>query len=126
MSLKKYLAGLGAAATGTFGGPIAYHSRTLHFDPEDDTCFVTQEAGGPNVHVQNQIGEHAKVSLTPNEEGSLVGNGTVMGIQFSIAVDEKECTFTSPHGGDRLWLGRDMVHVQRVEVPDALTAEADF
>jgi|GEM_PF-6473194 len=112
---------LAAAATAlgaiTFGGPIAYHSRDIHFHP-DDVSFVTQEGDGPHLHVQNErMGEHADIRLTPNEDGVLEGQGTVMRDEFTIVVGENESVFTRRHGVEKMWLGRDVVHVERVEPP---------
>lgn len=119
MDLKVKLA---AAATAlgaiTFGGPIAYHARDVHYYPQD-TSFVTNEGDGPHLHVQSRFfGEHADIPLAPDKDGNLVGEARVMSNDFTIVVSADESTFTHEHGAEKLWLGRDIVHVQRVEAPE--------
>lgn len=117
MNIKAKLA---IAATGiiTFGPPIAYHARDVHHYPQDKS-YVTNEGDGPHLHVQSRFfGEHADIPLTEGENGTFIGEGKVMSTEFSIVVDENESTFTHKHGAEKLWLGRDIVHVQRVNAAE--------
>ena len=85
MDIKAKLA-IAAASVITFGPPIAYHSRDVHYHPQD-VSFVTNEDDGPHLHVQSRFyGEHADIPLTEAENGTLIGTGKVMSAEFSVVV----------------------------------------
>lgn len=112
MGTKSFAAVAGAGLLTVFALPLAYHSRDTHFFPED-VYSVTQEADGPHLHVINtRMSEIADIRLVRGPEGQLVGQGVVMGDTFEVTVGEKEATFIHDHGAEKLWLGRDVVHVK--------------
>lgn len=120
MGSKSFAAVAGAGLLTVFALPLAYHSRDTHFFPEDHYS-ITQEADGKHLHVINtRMNEIADIRLVAGPEGRLVGQGIVMGDTFEVTVGEQEATFIHDHGAEKLWLGRDVVHVR----PDT-TAQAD-
>ncbi len=120
MGTKSFAAAAGAGLLTVFALPLAYHSRDVHFFPED-VYSITQESDGPHLHVTNsRMHELSNIRLVADENGQLVGEGVVMGDTFKVVVGDKEALFVHDHGAEKLWLGRDVVHVR----PDT-TAQVD-
>lgn len=112
MGTKSFAAAAGAGLLTVFALPLAYHSRDTHFYPEDHYS-ITLEADGKHLHVINtRMNEIADIRLVPGTDGQLVGQGVVMGDTFEVTVGDDEATFIHKHGAEKLWLGRDVVHVK--------------
>ena len=114
MGTKSFIAAAGAGLLTVFALPTAYHMRDVDFIT-DDTYNVTQEADGPHVHVINtKMEEISDIRLEMNEDGELVGKGIVKGDEFEVTITDldEEALFIHDHGAEKLWLGRDVVHVQ--------------
>lgn len=114
MGTKSFAAAAGAALITTFSLPIAYHSRDVDFFP-DDKYNITHEPDGDHLHVVNsRMEEVSDIRLIQNEDGELVGQGVVHGDEFEVVVTDpnSEAVFIHDHGAEKMWLGRDVVHVQ--------------
>lgn len=120
MGTKSFAAAAGAGLLTVFALPLAYHSRDVHFFPED-VYSITQESDGPHIHVTNsRMDEIANIRLVADKNGELAGQGVVMGDTFKVVVGADQALFVHDHGAEKLWLGRDVVHVK----PDT-TAQID-
>ncbi|MBK6895423.1 MAG: hypothetical protein IPH06_02370 [Alphaproteobacteria bacterium] len=115
MGKKTFAAATGAGLLVVFGAPLAYHTRDVHFYPED-TCSITEQADGKHLRViDTRMKEIADIRLVQNDGGALVGQGAVYGDEFQVqvAAADSEAVFIHKHGPEKLWLGRDVVHVAR-------------
>lgn len=122
MGVKTFAAAAGVGLITTVVAlPVAYHSRDIDFWP-NDVYNITQEDDGTHIHVTNtKLEEISDIRLIMNEDGQLVGKGVVMGDDYEVIVDDpnEEALFVHEHGAEKLWLGRDVVHVQ----PAAYTSD---
>lgn len=61
---------------------MAYHTRDVHFYPED-TCSITEQADGKHLRViDTRMKEIADIRLVQNDGGALVGQGPSMAMNF--------------------------------------------
>lgn len=114
MGTKSFIAAAGAGLITAFALPTAYHMRDVDFIT-DDTYHITEEPDGPHIHVMDtKMEEIADMRLIMNEDGELVGQGIVKGDEFEVVIEDpnEEALFIHDHGAEKLWLGRDVVHVQ--------------
>lgn len=115
MGSKSFAVAAGASLIVVLGAPLVYHARDVHFYPED-TFNITQESDGAHMHLINtRMQEVANIRLVQNEGGALVGQGVVYGDDFQVEVKgaDEDAVFIHKHGAEKLWLGRDLVHVAR-------------
>lgn len=119
MSMKFFAvsAGLGSLMA---AGPVAYHSRDIDFYTQD-TARVEVASDGPHLIVEAYDGENlADIPLQKDQNGALTGRGTVMGDEFQASVQPDEVLFVHDHGVEKLWMGRDVVHVRTAAEPDVV------
>lgn len=113
MGTKSFAAAAGAGLlTLMVAAPAAYHSRDLNYFT-DDVYRISQEDDGPHMQViTSKMDTLADIPLTMNVDGQLTGHGIVKGDEFDVVVLDEEALFTHQHGAEKLWLGRDVVHVR--------------
>ena len=126
MGTKKFAAVAGLGFLTVMAAPLVYHNRDVDFSSYD-TYILSDEPDGKHIQVINsQMDTIADIPLVMDENGVLVGQGMVKGDEYEVTVEdpEDEALFIRDHGAEKMWLGRDVVHIQPGE--DYASVDEDY
>ena len=126
MGTKKFAAVAGLGFLTAMTAPLAYHNRDVDFSSYD-TYILSDEPDGKHIQViTSKMDTIADIPLVMDENGVLTGRGTLKGDDCEVTVTDpdEEAIFTHNHGGMKLWLGRDVIHVQPGE--DYASVDEDY
>ncbi len=126
MGTKTFAAVAGLGFLTVMAAPLAYHNRDVDFTSYD-TYILSDEPDGKHIQViSSKMDTIADIPLVMDENGVLVGHGIVKGDDFEVTVTDpdEEALFIHNHGAEKMWLGRDVVHVQPAE--DHASVDEDY